>query len=257
MKTKPPPPEELNLAHLPIRHVIMSRGRASRVVTHWLVPHATLVVSKDEAEAYAGVGYGLSLVTIPSELRGISPVRNWIVRRFEQEVVVMYDDDVSACRTLAGLLNRGLSPVEAEAMVENIAWSAKGAGARLFGWNQRPDPRVLQRNDPFSVVHWCGGLPGVVGKAARWDELLRFKRDIDCCLAELLVNRILWHESRFGFLQAREKNLGGNSGFRSPERIEAEKRYLKSKWKAHIASSEYQSQDQVRVQVERRQKVDL
>jgi hypothetical protein len=73
----------------------------------------------------------------------------------------MYDDDVTARRTLASPLNRNLSPVETEAMVENVAWSAKGAGARLFGWNQRPDPRVRQRNDPFSVGHWCGGVLGV------------------------------------------------------------------------------------------------
>jgi len=235
----------------------MSRGRANRVTTHKLVPHATLVVPEDEADAYRAAGYTQPIVTIPPALIGVSVVRNWIVHRFEEEVVLMYDDDVSACRTIAGLLNRNLSPIETEAMVENVAWSAKGAGARLFGWNQRPDPRVLQRNDPFSVVHWCGGVVGVVGKEVRWDELLRFKCDIDCCLGELLNNRILWHESRFCFLQARDKNLGGNSRFRSPERIEAEKRYLKSKWKAHIVISEYQSQDSVKMRVERRQSVSL
>jgi hypothetical protein len=40
------------------------------------------------------------------------------------------------------LLNQNLSPAETAVMVENVAWSAKGAGARLFGWNQRPEPRV-------------------------------------------------------------------------------------------------------------------
>ena len=227
------------------------------MTTHQLVPHATLVVPEDEAEAYQSAGCGLPLVTIPPDRIGVSAVRNWIMRHFPEEVVVMYDDDVTGCRTLASLLNRNLSPAEVEAMVENVAWSAKGAGARLFGWNQRPDPRVLQRNDPFSVVHWCGGVLGVVGKEVRWDELLRFKCDIDCCLGELLRNRIVWHESRFCFLQARDKNLGGNSRFRSPEQIEAEKRYLRSKWKAHIRLETYQSQDRVQIVVERRQRVGL
>lgn len=247
----------MDLVNLSIRHVIMSRGRAGRITTHRLVPHATLVVPEDEAEAYAAAGYGMEIVTIPPDRIGVSAVRNWIVRRFAEEVVVMYDDDVTACRTIASLLNRALSPAETEAMVENVAWSAKGARARIFGWNQRPDPRVLQRNDPFSVVHWAGGVVGVVGKDVRWDELLRFKCDIDACMTELMVNRIIWHESRFCFLQARDKNLGGNSRFRSPERIEAEKRYLRSKWKGHIVIDEYQSQDRVKVIVERRQKVDL
>ena len=169
----------------------------------------------------------------------------------------MYDDDVTGCRTLCGLRNRSLNPEETAAVVENTAFCAKGVGARLFGWNQRPDPRNLQRNDPVSVVHWCGGVVGVIGKEVRWDELLRFKCNIDCCLGELLHNRILWHESRFCFLQARDKNLGGNSLFRSPERIEAEKRYLQKKWRAHITIDSYKSQDRVRMNVDRRQRVDL
>jgi hypothetical protein len=219
------------------------------------VPGATLVVPENEAAAYQPLG--LEIVPIPPDRIGMSAVRNWIVQRFSEEIVVMYDDDVTGCRTLCGLRNRQLSPEEIAAVVENTAYCAAGAGARLFGWNQRPDPRMLVRNDPVSVVHWCGGVVGVVGKDVRWDELLRFKCDIDCCLTELLHNRILWHESRFCFLQQRDKNIGGNSLFRSPERIEAEKRYLANKWKAHITIDTYQSQDRVKMNVERRQRVDL
>jgi hypothetical protein len=233
----------------------MSRGRSGRVTTHKLVPAATLVVPENEVSGYEPIG--LEIVPIPPDRIGVSAVRNWIVQRFPEDVVMMYDDDVTGCRTLAGLRNRNLSPEETAAMVENTACCAAGAGARLFGWNQRPDPRMLQRNDPVSVVHWCGGVLGVVGKDIRWDELLRFKCDIDCCLTELLKNRIIWHESRFCFLQQRDKNLGGNSLFRSPERIEAEKRYLQKKWRGHITIDSYQSQDRVKMNVDRRQHVDL
>jgi hypothetical protein len=230
------------------------------VTTHKLLRRASLVVPADQADDYQPLLAAhphLELVVIPPERIGVSAVRNWIVRRFEEEVIVMYDDDVTGLRTLCALRNRLLSPDEIEAVVENTAYCAAGAGARLFGWNQRPDPRMLQRNDPLSVVHWCGGVVGVVGKDVRWDELLKFKCDIDCCLSELLANRILWHESRFCFMQARDKNLGGNSLFRSPEKIAAEKRYLANKWKAHVVIDQYQSQDRVQVKVERRQKVEL
>lgn len=223
--------------------------------THHLVPRATLVVPEDEVAAYRPVG--LDIVAIPPSKVGVSAVRNWIVQHFEEEVVVMYDDDVTGLRTLCALRNRLLKPDEVEAVVENTAYCAAGAGARLFGWNQRPDPRMLQRNDPFSVVHWAGGVVGVVGKEVRWDELLKFKCDIDCCLNELLNNRIIWHESRFSFIQARDKNLGGNSLFRSPERIEAEKRYLANKWKGNIAIDQYRSQDLVKIKVDRRQRVEI
>lgn len=240
---------------LKIRHVIMSRSRSHRVTTHKLMPRATLVVPESQLENYRPLG--LELVSIPDERVGISAVRNWIVQRFSEDVIVMYDDDVTALKTLCGLRNRSLKPDEVEAVVENTAYCAAGAGARLFGWNQRPDPRMLQRNDPISVVHWVGGVLGVVGKEVRWDELLKFKCDIDCCLTELMNHRIIWHESRFCFIQARDKNLGGNSLFRSPERIEAEKRYLSGKWKGNITIDTYQSQDRVKIHVERRQRVDL
>jgi hypothetical protein len=59
-------------------------------------------------------------------------------------------------------------------------------GPRSRGAYLRPSAFIcgcwVQRNHPFSVVHWCGGVLGVVGKEVRWDELLRFKCDIDCCL---------------------------------------------------------------------------
>jgi hypothetical protein len=58
-------------------------------------------------------------------------------------------------------------------------------------------------------------------------------------------------------VQKRDKNLGGNSLFRSPERIAAEKRYLQKKWKAHITIGTYQSQDKVKMNVERRQRVEI
>lgn len=227
------------------------------MTTHRLVPRATLVVPENELAAYRETGQHEHIVLIPPSIYGVSPVRNWIVQHFEEEVVVMYDDDCTGCRTLCGLRNRMLSPEEIEAVIENTAYCAAGAGARLFGFNQRPDPRMLVRNDPVSVVHWVGGVVGVVGKNIRWDELLRFKCDIDCTLNELLRNRIIWHESRFCFVQARDKNLGGNSLFRSPERIAAEKRYLAGKWKAHITIDEYASQDRVKINVDRRQRVDL
>lgn len=228
------------------------------MTTHQTIRNPTLVVPSDEAAEYARRYPEIEVVRIPPDRVGVSAVRNWIISFFEEDdAIVMYDDDVTAMQTICSMRNRKLTPIEIEAVVENTAYCAAGAGARLFGWNQRPDPRVLQRNDPFSVVNWCGGVVGVIGNEVRWDQMLKFKCDIDACLTELMNNRIIWHERRFCFLQGRDKNLGGNSRFRSPERIAAEKRYLADKWKAHITIDEYASQDRVKMNVERRQHVDL
>jgi hypothetical protein len=98
---------------------------------------------------------------------------------------------------------------------------------------------------------------GRVRQRAEWDELLKCKCDIDATLQELLDNRLVWNEARFSFVQERDKNLGGNSLFRSAERIAAEKRHLKRKWKAHIRFEAYKSQDRVAIHAPRRQSVKI
>ena len=45
-------------------------------------------------------------------------------------------------------------------------------GARLFGWNQRPDARMIARNDPFSVFNWVGGVPPSLPLACQASALL-------------------------------------------------------------------------------------
>ena len=262
------PPAEINLlspkdwpelAPLSLRLVIMSRSRPRSITSHRLFPKATLVVPESELADYASVP--LEKVTLPDAVSGVSAVRNWILRHFKEDALVMLDDDITACVCMVSLRCRKLSADETLAMLENSAYCARGAGARLFGWHQRSDPRLLQRNDPFGVHHWVGGAVGVVrdanGGVPKWDELLKCKCDIDATLQELMDNRLVFNEARFCFVQERDKNLGGNSLFRSAERIAAEKRYLKRKWKAHIRFESYQSQDKTAMDVQRRQSVSL
>jgi len=251
-----PETEWPELNPLSLRLVIMSRSRPRAITSHRLFPTATLVLPESEIEAYGHVPLP-EKVTIPDSVSGVSAVRNWIVQRFPEEAIVMLDDDITACVCMVSLRCRKLSPDETLAMLENSAYCARGAGARLFGWHQRSDPRLLQRNDPFGINHWVGGAVGVIGKEPKWDELLKCKCDIDASLTEMMVNRLVWNEARFCFVQERDKNLGGNSLFRSAERIAAEKRYLKSKWKAHIRFENYKSQDRVAIDAPRRQSVSL
>jgi hypothetical protein len=74
---------------------------------------------------------------------------------------------------------------------------------------------------------------------------------------ELLDHRLVWNEARFCFVQDRDKNLGGNSLFRSADRIATEKRRLKRKWKAHIRFEDYKSQERVAIQAPRRQSLSI
>ena len=143
----------------------------------------------------------------------------------------------------------------------NTTHGGRGLATELRSASRSGHADKYQRNDPFGVNHWVGGAVGVVrgpdGGVPKWDELLRCKCDIDATLQELMDNRLVWNEARFCFVQERDKNLGGNSLFRTGERIAAEKRYLATKWKAHIRLETYKSQDRVAMDAPRRQPVKL
>ncbi|MEQ1862785.1 MAG: hypothetical protein ABMA13_22925, partial [Chthoniobacteraceae bacterium] len=127
-----------------MRLVIMSRGRSGTMTSHTLFPTATLVVPESEGDAYAmAVPILPEIVTIPDSVTGISAVRNWIVAHFPEDAIVMIDDDIKACVALVSLRCRKLLPAEIAAMISNTAHCAAGAGARIFGWHQRSDPKLL------------------------------------------------------------------------------------------------------------------
>jgi len=167
------------------------------MTSHKLFPSATLLVPESELNDYALIPLAEKL-TVPDAIQGISSLRNEVLRKFKEDAIIMLDDDISACVCMVSLRCRKLSPEETMAMITNSAWCARGAGARLIGWHQRSDPRLLQRNDPFGINHWVGGAVGVVrdehGGVPKWDELLKCKCDIDASLQELLDNRIVWNE---------------------------------------------------------------
>jgi hypothetical protein len=236
-----------------VRYVILSRSRPQSVSSHALFPQATLVVPDSQVESYRH--YGMEIVAIPDARTGISAVRNWIIQRFDEDVKVMLDDDLTSLVYMAGHKHRKLNPAETAFVVEQTAACALGCGARIFCWNQRPDPKLVQRNDPFKVDKWTGGALGVIGSVPLWDENLKIKCDVDACLNSLLRNRIIWQDSRYSFVQLRDKNMGGNSQFRTVERVEAEKRYIEGKWKAHVSFGKYKGQERVAIHVKRKQSV--
>ena len=112
---------------LKLRLVILSRSRSRSITSHKLFPTATLLVPASEAEHYRHTG--LEIETIPDEIAGISAVRNWVLRHFKDDAIVMLDDDISACVCMVSLRSRRLSPDETLAMLENSVWCAQSRGA--------------------------------------------------------------------------------------------------------------------------------
>jgi hypothetical protein len=193
---------------------------------------ATLVCPESEAKAYEPCG--LKIVTTPDDVIGLGKLRNWILDHFQEEIIVMADDDVIGVRLAADLIGKEMRDEEiAYQLIVNTAICAKDLGVGAFGWNQHWDVRKYRAEYPFRLNTWAGGVIGIIGRDIRFLERNMFKVDVDFFLEQLLRKRIVWIENRFSFVQVRDRNKGGNSAFRTAERVQDEIEFLKKKWQAH------------------------
>ena len=215
-----------------VRIVILSRGRSSSIKSHRLFPMATLTCPESEAKEYKKTG--LEIIPHPDEIQGLGKLRTWIRDRFKEEILVMVDDDVIGVLYLGDLSPKELrDPEYAYQVVINAAVCSKDLGVSAFGFNQYGDVRKYLLNRPFVFNKWAGGVIGVIGREIPFLESHLFKVDVDFFLENLLRKRIVWIENRFCFRQVRDRNQGGNSLFRTEEKVQEEVSFLKHKWRGH------------------------
>lgn len=242
-------PSYLNL--LDARTVILSRGRSDTITTHRLMPYATLVVPESEYEDYVHIG--LEIVTVPDEIIGLGPLRNWVLDHFKEKIIIMADDDITHvwvnCRKTGVKIK---DPEQIEQILYSAAQCAEDLGTSCFGFSQVWDVRKYKATEPFDLCGWVGGVIGVIGRDIRFLEH-KFKVDVDFCLRTLLKKRILWKDNRFSFVQGRDKNKGGNSLFRTSAEVEKEIAYLEHRWGKYFKRRLSKAGEITNIRVQRRQ----
>lgn len=192
------------------------------------MPFATLLVPESEKELYEHTG--LEINTVPDEIIGLGPLRNWVLDNYKEHVIIMADDDIS--HVWVNSRKKGVKITDPETIFQllvNTAQCAVDLRTSCFGFSQVWDVRKYNATEPFDLAGWVGGVIGVVGRDIRFVDHM-FKVDVDFCLRVLMKDRILWKDNRFSFVQKRDKNLGGNSLFRTSERVEKELTYLEHRW---------------------------
>ena len=192
------------------------------------MPFATLLVPESEKELYEHTG--LEIDTVPDEIIGLGPLRNWVLDNYKEHVIIMADDDIS--HVWVNSRKKGVKITDPETIFQllvNTAQCAVDLRTSCFGFSQVWDVRKYNATEPFDLAGWVGGVIGVVGRDIRFVDHM-FKVDVDFCLRVLMKDRILWKDNRFSFVQKRDKNLGGNSLFRTSERVEKELTYLEHRW---------------------------
>lgn len=237
--------------------MILSRGRANSISTHLIFPEfIEVLVPDDEVEEYKK-GISNPILSIPSELKGLGKVRNWCLDNFKEETVIMLDDDIKCVYNLEHEFTRRIKDKEeALEVIINTAIMAKDLGVGVFGFSQT-DIRKYNACEPFKLCTWVGCVVGVIGKGIRFRND-KYKVDIDFCLQNLLVNRIVWVDNRYYFAQNRDNNVGGNSIWRTQEDYEKSVNSLKEKWGRYVVvKKKHSSNITIKLNVKRKQALDF
>ena len=168
----------------------------------------------------------------------------------------MLDDDLIRLYCLTAKKARPITdPEEITQVIINAAVMADDAGLHCFGFSQT-DIRKFNGCEPFKLTGWVGGVIGVIGRQYTFRDD-KYKVDIDFCMKNMLVDRILWIDDRYCFYQLRDNNVGGNSAFRTQEEYEASTESLVRKWKGYLTKSTHASQVFLRTKVKRKQDIKL
>lgn len=248
--------EASSLKRLGLRVLILSRGRSGSIArdTCSVLPEdVEVLVPESEVGQYARE-IPNPLLTVPDEVEGLGMLRNWVLDNIPEESVVMVDDDITSLYQLDLKKSRNVKDRDEALQVLVNAWvMAKDAGAGVFGFSQT-DIRKYKGTDPFSLCSWVGGVIGVIGRRLRFRDD-PFKVDIDFCLQNLLVNRIVWVDNRYFWWQHRDNNFGGNAEFRTESAYERSIETLKDKWGDLIKVKTVKTQKRITLNVERKQAI--
>lgn len=244
------------LAEKDIKILIISRGRSSTIKkkTCRIFPdYISILVPESEKKLYEQE-VSNPIETTPNDIIGLGMLRNWVLDNYKEETVVMVDDDLSYCYRLTGELTKQVNdPDEVVQIIINTAVMAKDIGTGVFGFSQT-DIRKYYGTEPFILNTWVGGVIGIIGRKLRFTDN-KLKVDIDFCLKNLLVNRIVFQDKRYNFSQLRDNNVGGNAQFRTKENFDQEVKKLTDKWGKCLKIRSHKSNLNINLNVPRKQNI--
>lgn len=218
-----------------MRIIIPSRKRADTIAnrTLRLFPDAIVTVDERERDDYRSVTPNLVL---HPPLESLAEILNWIVDAFDDETLVVAEDDITRCVSFVGNNVRVFrEPRDVMQIVENCAEVAQGVGARMFGFTDSANPKHFKPQDPIAFVANLYTIYGYVGKEVRSDPKRRLFRDMDTSLTELLNNRIVYCDTRFHFESvAPLRQGGGNAVNRAREDLASAMEFMQRKWGHYV-----------------------
>lgn len=235
--------------------MILSRGRSNSISTVNLLPDWVEVLVPESQRSDYEAAVDNPIITTPDDVCGLGTLRNWCLDNFSEEIVIMLDDDIQKFYCLTGAKSRAVYGEEFVQVLINTAVMAQDIGAGMFGFYQT-DIRKYKGYDPFSLCGWIGTIVGVIGRKHRFRND-KFKVDIDYSLQNLLIERIIFMDTRYYAGNFKDSNRGGNSEFRTRESFERSIETLEKKWGRCIKVSRdrFKGQCKISLDVKRKQSI--
>jgi len=222
-----------------VRIVIPSRKREQWIAdrTFGLFPSALVCVEDSEAEAYAKFVPEDHILQHPV-LKSYGEIYNWILANVPDETIFIPDDDIVAFHSMVG--NRSVKyqdPADLLQIIINAANTTKAVGAHQWGFNMSPRPQTFNPFDPIKFTGVCRGASGVIGKELGHEPQISLLGDAEFSLKQMLKYRIVYIDTRF-YVETVDflTQAGGNTAFRSEERLAREHNYLKKIWGKYITT---------------------
>lgn len=239
-----------------IKLLILSRGRSETITTTNVMPEWVEVLVPESEKSDYERNINNPILTIPDSEKGLGKVRNWVLRHFDNDIVIMMDDDLKYLYCLTGERTKRVNDKdEIIQVLINTSVMAKDLGVHCFGYAQT-DIRKYNGTDPFKLNTWVGGVIGIIGRKYEFRDD-KYKVDIDYCLQNLLADRIVFQDTRYTWPQSRDNNKGGNSAFRTEDDYDKSVNSLKEKWGDAINIRHHKGQLHITLNVQRRQKIEL
>lgn len=225
----------------PLPIVIPSKGRHDIIAkgTLRMFPDALVYVEESEVDAYAKVTQ--NIMTHPM-FNTYGKTLNWLLDNLDAPDFMMFDDDLVDIVSMTGRGLRHYKDTETcLAIIEQTYSNLLGLesfGAKYGGWTNSIDPRTFRGTDPFSFSGFIPSGSAIYrGRNCRFDPRLSLRLDIDYCLEQLRVNRIVFLDRRYSmspYGMGAFNGKGGQAEVRSFERDEAERQLLQKKWGDYI-----------------------
>ena len=192
---------------LPFKIVIPSHHRPQEILKNPLYSFSHVVVNDaEQVDQYRAAAARANTdppeFHVCGELPSIAAVRNFMLREVwdsaTEPFFVQMDDDFLAMQPMMHWRTAFVrKPDDLAAIFWESYIASNDAGAKVFGYAHKPDPKTRNPSNPVGLRGWIRAVTGISDPSLRYDDQLYLMEDLDICLQSQAKSRIIWQDLRW------------------------------------------------------------